>query len=336
MADKVRVGLIGSGGMACAHVRWLSNIPEAEITALNDPSDAAIRKAYERCAEQAPDLNKVPVYRDYKELLADPNVDAVQIHSPHTVHFQQALDALAAGKHVLLEKPMVTKTEHAHTLLDAWNRSGKVLMISYQRHFQKEFRYARQVIQSGGLGKIEYIQAFQGQEWLRATRGSWRQTQELSGGGQINDSGSHLIDIILWVSGLRVAEVAAYQDFFDVPVDINTAAAIKFTNGALGTLSIIGNAPRWREDITFYGSEGAIYIRQGQPLVHQDAKGQPVNTQEIGESTTPDRNWIDAILGRAEVEVPPTCGLAVIELTEAAWESAKADGKPTPVVTRSR
>lgn len=328
MADRVRIGLIGCGGIANMHVRNLADVPDAEITALNDVSQASLDRMYER----SPQTKGLPVYDDYRALLADPNVDAVQIHSPHTLHFQQAMDALAAGKHVLLEKPMVTRTTDAHTLIESWKGSGKVMMISYQRHFQKEFRYARQVIQGGGLGEIQYVQAFQGQEWLRATRGSWRQTQELSGGGQINDSGSHLIDIILWVTGLRVAEVAAFQDFFDVPVDINTAASIKFTNGAIGTLSIIGNAPKWWEDITFFGSEGAIYIRQGQPLVRQDAKGQPVDTTDIGESSNPDRNWVDAILGRAEVEVPPSCGLAVIELTESAWQSAKNGGRPTAVI----
>jgi predicted dehydrogenase len=327
MAEKVRIGLIGCGGMANAHLKWMTEIPEAEVVAINEPSAAAMEKTYEK----NPRVRSVPVYQDYQELLADPNVDAVQIHSPHTVHFQQAMDALAAGKHVLLEKPMVTQTKDALTLIEAHKKTDRILMISYQRHFQKEFRYARKVIQGGGLGQIQFIAALQAQQWLRATRGTWRQTQELSGGGQINDSGSHLIDIILWVSGLTAAEVSAYQEFFDVPVDINTAASIKFTSGALGTLSVIGNAPAWWEDISFVGSEGAIYIRQGQPLKQLNAKGEPVDTEAIGESTTPDRNWIDAILGRAEVEVPPSCGLAVIQLTEAAWESAKRNGTPTPV-----
>jgi len=330
MAAKVRIGLIGCGGMANQHLRWLKEIPEAEVVALNDPARASL----DRTLEKNPELKSAAVYGDHAALLADPRVDAVQIHSPHTLHFQQAMDAFAAGKHVLLEKPMVTRAEHAYTLLDAYERSGRVLMISYQRHFQKEFRYARRVIQSGELGEVQYLAALQGQEWMRGTRGSWRQTQELSGGGQINDSGSHLIDIILWVSGLRAAEVSAYQEFFDTPVDINTAASIRFTSGALGTLSVVGNAPRWWEDITFYGSGGALYIRQGQPLLHQDANGRRVDTADIGESTTPDRNWIDAILGRAEVQVPPSCGLAVIELTEAAWESAKSSGRPTPVYSR--
>jgi predicted dehydrogenase len=333
VADKVRVGFIGCGGIANMHVRNLAEVPEAEIVALTDPSEDSLSRMYEKCAEVAPDLKGAKVHKTYQELLADPNVDAVQIHSPHTVHFQQAMDALKAGKHVLLEKPMVTSTADAHRLMDYWKTTDRVLMISYQRHFQKEFRYARQVIRSGALGEVQYVAALQAQQWLRATRGTWRQTQELSGGGQINDSGSHLIDIILWVTGLRVSEVSAYQEFFDVPVDINTAATIKFTTGALGTLSVIGNAPAWWEDISFVGSQGAIYIRQGQPLVHLDAVGKPVDTQDIGESTTADRNWIEAILGKAEVQVPPSCGLAVIELTEAAWDSAKANGAPTPVRT---
>jgi predicted dehydrogenase len=331
MAEKIGVGFIGCGGIANTHVRNLSEVPEAEIVALCDPAEASIGRMYERCAERLPGLKDAPVYTDYRELLADPRVDAVQVHSPHTLHFQQAMDALAAGKHVLLEKPMVTSAKDAHTLIEAWEQSGKVLMISYQRHFQKEFRYARQVIRGGGLGDVQYIQAFQAQQWLRATRGSWRQTQELSGGGQINDSGSHLIDIILWVTGQRAQEVSAFQEFFDTPVDINTAATIKFASGALGTLSVIGNAPAWWEDITFFGSQGALYIRQGQPLVHLNEKGEKLDTSDIGESSNPDRNWIDAILGRAEVEVPPQCGLAVIELTEAAWESAKNNGAVTPV-----
>ena len=331
MAEKVRVGLIGCGGMANQHVRYLAEIPEAEIVALCDPAEASLNRMYERCAEVAPQLKGVPVCASYEELLADPKVDAVQIHSPHTLHFRQAMDALAAGKHVLLEKPMVTSARDAHTLIGAWKKTDRVLMIAYQRHFMKEFRYARQVIQGRGLGEVQYVAALQAQGWLKGTTGTWRQTQELSGGGQINDSGSHLIDIILWVTGLRAAEVSAHQEFFQTPVDINTAAAIRFQSGALGTLSIIGNAPKWWEDISFVGSEGAIYIRQGQPLVHQNAKGEPVDTAEIGETTTPDRNWVDAILGRAEVQVPPECGLAVIELTEAAWESARNNGRPTPV-----
>jgi predicted dehydrogenase len=327
MAETVRIGLIGCGGMANSHLRWLRDIPEARVTALMDVSEEALARTRER----NPEVAAARTYTDYRDLLADPEVDAVQIHSPHTLHFRQAMDALAAGKHVLLEKPMVTSTADARVLLAAHAGSDRVLMISYQRHFQKEFRYARQVIRGGGLGEIQYIQAFQAQQWLRATRGTWRQTRELSGGGQINDSGSHLIDIILWVTGMRAAEVCAYQECFDVPVDINTAAAIRFQNGALGTLSVIGNAPKWWEDITFYGSEGALYIRQGQPLTHLNAQGEAVDTADLGESTTPDRNWVDAILGRAEVQVPPECGLAVIELTEAAWESARRGGAPTAV-----
>jgi predicted dehydrogenase len=114
MAEKVRIGLIGCGGMANSHLRWLSEIPEAEVSALNDVAQASIDRTFER----NPHLKDVPVYEDYRALLADENVDAVQIHSPHTCHFEQAMAALDAGKHVLLEKPMVTRTEDAHRLIE--------------------------------------------------------------------------------------------------------------------------------------------------------------------------------------------------------------------------
>ncbi|MBI3910901.1 MAG: Gfo/Idh/MocA family oxidoreductase [Armatimonadetes bacterium] len=332
MPQKVRIGLIGCGGMANAHIRQLQAIPEAQITAITDPSEAAIKRTLERWPALRGKVANCPTHED---LLARADVDAVQIHSPHTLHFQQAMDALAAGKHVLIEKPMVCRTDHARALIERWKASGKVALISYQRHLQEEFRYAREVIQSGGLGQVQYIAALQAQDWLRLARATWRQTQELGGGGQITDSGSHLIDIILWVTGERAAEVHAYQDCLGTPVDINTAAAIKFQSGALGTISVIGNAPSWWEDITFIGSEGAIYIRppvtdSGQPLHRFDAVGKPVEVGVLGKGSNPDRNFIDAILGRGEVQAPLTCGLAVIELTEAAWRSAES-GKPEKV-----
>ena len=231
MGHKVRIGLIGCGGMANAHIRQLLAIPEAEIVAITDPAEAAVQRTLERW----PDLRgRVAVCPTYEDLLARDDVDAVQIHSPHTLHFEQAMAALAAGKHVMIEKPMVCRVEHAHQLIERWKRSGKIVLIAYQRHLQKEFRYARRVIQSGGIGKIEYIAALQGQEWLRGTRGTWRQTLELSGGGQINDSGSHLIDIILWVTGERAEEV-----FFEFPAgagsvrDEDVGRILSWRGGAL-------------------------------------------------------------------------------------------------------
>jgi predicted dehydrogenase len=116
---------------------------------------------------------------------------------------------------------------------------------------------------------------------------------------------------------------------FDVPVDINSAITLKFNNGAIGNLSIVGDSPNWWEEHAIWGKKGAFYVRQGKLLEHLRGK-EPRTPEDLPACTDTDRNFIDAILGRDEVHVPPECGLRVIELVEAAWESART-GKPVPV-----
>ena len=321
--SKVRMGFIGAGGIARAHVQRLLDVPEAEIVAFAEPSEASMA----RMVEAHPHTYNLPVFADYRQMLDEVEMDAVQIHTPHTLHFDQAMDALAAGKHVLLEKPMVCTVPRAHALIVAVG--DRVLLISYQRHYQGPYIYIRDQIQSGALGELQYISALQGQNWLNGTRGKWRQSLALSGGGQLNDSGSHLIDILLWTTGLAAESVYADLTNYDTEVDIDSALTLHFTNGARGTLSVIGNSPMWWEEFSVWGSKGVLLYRNGTILQRSfddpELKGTEMHVmdQELPASSTPDQNFVDAILGRDTVRVPPECGLRVIELTEAAWKSAE-------------
>jgi predicted dehydrogenase len=326
---QVRIGFIGCGGIAHWHVRRLSQVPEAKIVALCDPSLASI----ERMVSRYPELADLPRFSDYRDLLkAGLAMDGVQLHSPHTVHFEQAMASLDAGYHVLTEKPMVCKVEHAHALIKKIAETGKVFAISYQRHFEKPFQFIKQKIDGGEMGEVQFVAVLQGQNWLEGTRGQWRQDPALSGGGQLNDSGSHLLDILLWVTGLAADEVMAYAANFDTKVDINTAATIRCTNGAQGTVSVMGNCPVWWEDITIVGSKAAAFLRQGKLFwaAFGDRAPREVLAEEMPEESDPDRNWVEAIAYGKPVGAPAICGLRTIELTEAAWRSAET-GKPAPV-----
>lgn len=326
---QVNIGFIGCGGISHLHVRRLSKVPEAKIAALCDPSEASI----ERMVTQFPELAPLPRFADYRELLQSRlALDGVQLHSPHTLHFQQEMDSLDAGKHVLTEKPMVCTVGHAHQLLQKIEQSGKVFGIAYQRHYQSDFRFIKQKIDQGELGEVQFVSVLQGQNWLNGTRGSWRQSPALSGGGQLNDSGSHLLDVLLWVTGLQAKEVSAYSENFDSEVDINTAAAITFTNGARGTISVIGNCPIWWEDVTIAGSKAAIFLRQGRLFwtAFGEKGAREVPAEEMPEGSDPDRNWVEAIAYGRPVEATALNGLRVIELTEAAWKSAES-GRPVSV-----
>ena len=328
MSERIRTGFIGCGGNASLHIGRVLKIPEAEIVALCDPSGESLANAKQRNAG-ARDL---PEFSDYRQMLADVELDAVQISTPHTTHFEQIMACLDKGLHVLTEKPMVCTVEHAHQVIAKAKEADRILMISYQRHLQPTYRFVRDKVLSGEMGDIQFISALQDQRWYLGTQGKWRQQLSLSGGGQLNDSGSHLLDIVLWMTGLAVAEVQAFMENFDSEVDINSALTLKFRNGALGNFSIVGNSPvrgMW-EDITIWGTKAVVYIRNGKITYKAADVDEVVAPEGLPEALTPDRNFFDAVLGRDEVQVPPECGLRVIELTEAAWESART-GAPTRV-----
>lgn len=318
---KVRLGLIGCGGIARHHLNQILPLAQYEVAAINDTNPAVIEVA----KRQFPQLAEVPVYADYREMLEEAALDAVQIHTPHTLHTEQILASFDKGLHVLCEKPMVCTVADAHAVIAKRDAVGKVGLLSYQRHFQPEFRFIRERIASGEFGAVTFVTALQCQNWKRGTSGSWRQEPALSGGGQLNDSGSHLLDILLWITGLGVAKVSAHIDNCGTPVDINSALALTFKGGAQGTLSVVGDAPTWHEDVTIWCEKGIFFMRNGKLSVC-DGRGNRYTFDHMPGAGNPDRNFLDAILGRDEVQAPFECGLRVIELTEAAWTSAAQGG----------
>ena len=135
---------------------------------------------------------------------------------------------------------------------------------------------------------------------------------------------------MLWTTGLVAESVFAYMSNYDTEVDIDSALSLRFTNGAQGTLSVIGDSPMWWEEFSIFGSEGAILYRNGTILQRKFGDTEMSEVQDLPPDSTPDRNFVDAILGRDTVQAPPECGLRVIELTEAAWRSAEL-GRPVAV-----
>jgi predicted dehydrogenase len=316
--DPLRIGLIGVGGFARYRIGNLLQVPEARVVSMADTSaeQIALTKA------KHPSIAEAREFSDYRELIGAGGLDAVMIQTPHTQHVDQILAAFEAGLHACTEKPMVTSVKDAERVIAARDKAGKVGMVSYQRHFQPEYRYIRSQILSGEAGKVTYVQALLCQDWLRLTKGSWRQDPALSGGGQLNDSGSHLVDVLLWATGLKMESVQAICDNRGSQVDIDSSLTIRFQGGAIGALAIIGDTPGWHEDVTICCENRAYYLREGK-LTILDREGNKLKAEHLAGESTPDRNFVDACLGRAECESPFECGLEVIRLTEAAWGAAE-------------
>ncbi len=328
--SAIRIGFIGTGGNGRGHVKAMAQVAAAEVTAFADISDESLQLGLGVLGRA------VPTFHDYREMLDKVPLDGVVISTPHTLHFEQVMTCLDRGLHVLIEKPMTCTSAHARAIIRKQEETGKVVLVGYQRHYEPRFRWVRQQLQDGVLGRLTFIQCFQGQNWLRDQEGKWRQQPELGGGGQLNDSGSHLVDVVLWLTGLAAAEVSAYVDNRGKAVDVNSAVNVHFTNGAVGNISILGDqvARGMWEDITIAGEKGVIWMRQG-GQTHM-AVADAMQTRQITDfgaapATNKDLNFVETILGRAENQVPPLCGLRVIELTEAVWRAAAAGGGPVPV-----
>jgi predicted dehydrogenase len=326
--SKVRVAMIGCGGFQRYRVGNLSKVKDAEIVALVDPSPEQMQMM----REQHPHTAGVQGFTDHNEMLQQVRPDAVMIATPHTQHVTQILDSLQAGAHTCCEKPLVTSVEHAHQVIAARDKAGKVGMVSYQRHFQPEFRYIRERIQNGTAGAVQYITVLQSQEWLRATKGTWRQQLSLSGGGQLNDSGSHVLDIVLWVTSSSPETVSAFCDNKGTEVDINSSLSVMFKGGAMASFAIIGDGMSWHEEITIWCENEAYFIRDGKLSIVDRARNK-FKAENLSGGSTPDQNFIDAISGKGVCESPFECGLEVIRLTEAAWQSAADGGRPVSVTS---
>ena len=323
--SKVRVAILGCGGMSGAHAGRYKKNPDVEIVGLCDVSEEVVNKYIERnLSDYEP---KPQVFTDAAQMYAETKPDAVTIVTPHTLHFEHGMQAIEAGCHVLMEKPMVTDSGQAHQLREAVEKAGKIFVVGYNTPCTPNFKYLRALIRSGELGKLETVTGWQTQNWKNGTTGSWRQDPALSGGGQMYDSGAHMFNSLVWTVEQPVGEVLAFVDNLGTPVDINGTVNIRFKDGTLATMTIAGNCPNDGSGMYYTFEKGRVDIDGwggGWIKVFKPGQGEVKELGIEGEAQTPNDNFIDAILGRAEAQTSPTNGVQQSELMDAIYESARS------------
>ena len=190
--DKLRIGIIGCGGIANGkHMPALSRLKDVEMVAFCDiVEERAQKAAKEYGAEDA------QVFTDYRELLKL-DLDAVNVLTPNKSHSPITVDALEAGKHVMCEKPMAINTEEAVKMVEAAKRTGKKLTIGYQNRFRPDSMYLKKCIEAGDLGDIYYARALAIRRRAVPTWGVFLDAEQ-QGGGPLIDIGTHALDLTLW------------------------------------------------------------------------------------------------------------------------------------------
>ena len=191
--DKVRVGIIGCGGIANGkHMPSLKKIPQVEMVAFCDLIEERAAKAAKEYG--VPDA---AVYTDYRELLERKDIDVVHVLTPNKQHSFITVDALESGKHVMCEKPMAINSAEAQKMLDAARRTGRKLTIGYQSRFRPESQHLKRLIENGDLGEIYYAKAMAVRRRGVPTWGVFLDAEN-QGGGPLIDIGTHALDLTLW------------------------------------------------------------------------------------------------------------------------------------------
>jgi scyllo-inositol 2-dehydrogenase (NADP+) len=202
MSTQVRVGIAGLGRSGWSnHALTLQALPKQfKIAAVTDPDP-------KRCAEAAGNFG-CKTYGDLNSLLADPEVDLAILATPSQLHCDQTLAALAAGKHVVCEKPMAANSAETARMVAAAQKTDKILTVFQNQRYMPSFLKVREVIASGKLGRIIQIRiAIHG----FARRWDWQTLKEFSG-GELNNTGSHFMDQALLLLGPNDPEISCHLE----------------------------------------------------------------------------------------------------------------------------
>ena len=190
--EKLRVGVIGSGGMAVHHMKAYRTNPAVEFLAICD-------KNIHAAESRAKEYGVKDIYSDYRELLKRTDLDAVSIVTPNFTHAEFTQAALAEGKHVLCEKPPALNVHDTVRMVEAAKAKGKLLMFGFNGRFSEKIQCLKTYSRQGTLGDIYYVKT----GYIRrcGNPGGWFATKELSGGGPLIDLGVHMIDLAIYLMG---------------------------------------------------------------------------------------------------------------------------------------
>lgn len=245
--EKVRFGIVGVGNMGSGHAKSFlgGKVEHGILTAICDLKKERMEKV--RAMDGGAEL---ATYTDYRDLFASGKVDAVIVAVPHYFHPRISMDALAAGLHVICEKPEGVYTKQVKELNEAAGRSDRLFTVMFNQRTNCVYRKMREMIRNGELGEIKRV------NWIITTwyrsqsyydSGDWRATWRGEGGGVLFNQCPHQLDLLQWVTGMMPSRIRSFCHFgkwHDIEVEDDVTAYLEYPNGATGVfITSTGDTP---------------------------------------------------------------------------------------------
>jgi len=341
----LRVGIIGGGNIATNHTRGFRMHPEARV-------DMVAEINPERREWFAREFDIPETVADYRDILARPEIDVVSIALPNFLHAPVTIEALEAGKHVLLEKPMATCAEDASKIVETSRRTGRKVMVGQNVRFTPSVQALRQLVHSGGLGHVFHSRTRRIRRSGIPVLGSWFTRKKEAGGGCLYDLGVHILDAALHIlnrfdvsrvsgsissnfgsRGIGEGDLGKSQSPVTTPFDVEdfASALLRFNDGSTLVLETSwANHLHVKTEVTqeFFGTEGSI---TGIPPVFvRNSMEEPMSMEQLMQQFPPDMpenrcvHFVNWLLDRCECAVPLEQSLHVQEVLDAIYRSAES------------
>lgn len=337
--------IIGIGNIAPVHAAAIAATPDARLVAVatRDPGRGQAFAAAHGAGWHA----------DYREVLARPDVDVVAIATPHNLHLPMTVDAAAAGKHVLCEKPMACTVAECDEMIGACDAAGVQLGITFQGRFEPLAAELKALVDSGRLGRLLWASShtvwYRDAAYYRSK--PWRGTWAEEGGGVLINQAIHAIDLFVWVGGLP-SRITAQVGTLNHEIEVEDAAVamLSYGDSAVGLIQATTVAyPGYAERLEFYGTQGGVVYHKGEARLEwhlldprEDGEKQAEASSGAGSpmSITADahsalfRDFAAAIRTGGRPLVDGREGRRSLAVVEAIYRSARAGAGVAPAADR--
>lgn len=319
--DVLKWGIIGAGDIMRRRVApAITDLPNCELTAITR-SRADLAESF------AKEFGAKRWYANWREMLADEEVEAVYVATPVFLHAEQTIAAAEAGKHVLCEKPMAMNSDQCDRMVGACRENGVRLGIAYYRRFYPVLARVRAILDAGEIGRpvIAQMNAFEYVDMAKDDPRGWFLQKARSGGGPMMDFGCHRIEVLTDLLGdvRRSTSITANVEF-DREVEDTAAVLLQFASGPCASITVTHAAGEPQDTLDIFGTVGSIHV----PILN---KGEITIRTQAGTRTEihpPHANahqplieeFADAVLSGRDPRVSGDSGRSVADLIDTIYE----------------
>jgi predicted dehydrogenase len=341
MSKKVQIAILGAGRIAEVHMQGYNRIRhKVNVCALIDArKEVAESKTVEWGVGKS--------FQTLDELLSNEPCDAIDVCLPHNVHLECVQKACAAGKHVLLEKPIARSLAEADQIIKTAERHGVTLMVAHNHVFNPLVEKAKQAMDEGLIGKPHLVKALSF-GWFLFTQNDFRKSKDQTGGGVFIDTGAHFVYILRYLLGdiESVATIQSNSVRHEMEGEDNAIVSLKFTSGCLGeiTTSYAARIPGWEEGFptgweqgfAILGDKGALRfsLTEDKLWIYSEEDRFPSGFRGWTGITVPNayaasfnlevEHFVDSLIERSIPKVPGSEGRKTLEVIDAAYRSAES------------